>query len=527
MEDKLKNILTDPRDFKTALSLITNISKSYKILFIGLTGSTAHGTATENSDLDFSIVYAIPSMNFSHLKKDIFGVNVVRLSEDFEKLDKNFLNKHRDITFQVDDNAFNKCLDENLVLTIKYNRINKEELKFDCEAKEIRHLVSQLPDASVLELFNLPEEAIVYKDPLFEPFLKNKDLFLGLDSKKPFLNYSYMQIAKMLNDNKKFNIDPETFEIRKSPLEYISVLTDNGKENLVEWLTKNRMHQKFCGVVPIPHNHDKLIGFIKYHFNTSIFDLVYLKLSKTLKTNIASDKVSYWRLLSTHLSTQLQLLSAAGHNTNLDKTSGSQYRYSITYGLFYDWNAHKRFNDSSLTPEQMAVLKNKYKGTFKGFKGIMKESDGELISNEIRLSSIPKNDKLLALMVYDKNGYSTYCKDYKNYFEWVKNRNVDRYKLNLEHGQNGDTKNAQHAIRIIETYLEVLSTGKLRVLRAERRQFYLDIKSGKYPITDILEMCNGLASQIEALYESNPANLPETGDYELLKSLITDLRNAL
>jgi phosphatidylethanolamine-binding protein (PEBP) family uncharacterized protein len=61
---------------------------------------------------------------------------------------------------------------------------------------------------------------------------------------------------------------------------------------------------------------------------------------------------------------------------------------------------------------------------FKGYKGIIKEDEeGNLVSNELRLSSIPKDEKLVAIVVYDKNAYSEYCKTYKDYWSWNKNKN--------------------------------------------------------------------------------------------------------
>ncbi|MDR1202252.1 MAG: nucleotidyltransferase domain-containing protein [Tannerellaceae bacterium] len=69
-------------------------------------------------------------------------------------------------------------------------------------------------------------------------------------------------------------------------------------------------------------------------------------------------------------------------------------------------------------------------------RGICSDNDG----NEVRLSSIPKQIEPLALMSYNKDGYSTYCKDYTQYWEWVEKRNETRYRNTLEQGKNYDTK---------------------------------------------------------------------------------------
>lgn len=84
-----------------------------------------------------------------------------------------------------------------------------------------------------------------------------------------------------------------------------------------------------------------------------------------------------------------------------------------TYALFYD-NTYKRHL---------------------GYRGIMNE---ELTSNDIRLSSVEKGEEPVITILYNKDGYTKYCKDYKEYWEWVEKRNDDRYQTNQEHGKGYD-----------------------------------------------------------------------------------------
>ena len=43
-----------------------------------------------------------------------------------------------------------------------------------------------------------------------------------------------------------------------------------------------------------------------------------------------------------------------------------------------------------------------------------------MTSNDLRMSSIPKSEIMkYEILIYNKDGYQSYCKDYKEYWEWV------------------------------------------------------------------------------------------------------------
>ena len=95
-----------------------------------------------------------------------------------------------------------------------------------------------------------------------------------------------------------------------------------------------------------------------------------------------------------------------------------------------------------------------------GFKGIELEN-----SNEVRHSEIPKEYPLEAFLFFNKDGYSTYCKDYKEYWEWVEKRNPNRYNDNISHNQNYDGKNMMHCLRLLDTAIQVAETGTIDLVR--------------------------------------------------------------
>jgi uncharacterized protein len=124
----------------------------------------------------------------------------------------------------------------------------------------------------------------------------------------------------------------------------------------------------------------------------------------------------------------------------------------------------------------------------------------------------------------NQDGYSKYCKEYKEYWEWIEKRNDDRYNTNQQHGKNYDSKNMIHTIRLLQTAEQILKTGKLNI-RVSNREELLDIKAGNKEYDDLLEMADGLIASIESLYES--CTLPETPDVEKATRVLIGIREEL
>ena len=78
-----------------------------------------------------------------------------------------------------------------------------------------------------------------------------------------------------------------------------------------------------------------------------------------------------------------------------------------------------------------------YYGEGKGFEGVIKGP----VSYEVSLSSIPKNEIQQCILYVNKDGYSTYCKEYREYWDWVEKRNDARFENTQKHGKNYDSKN--------------------------------------------------------------------------------------
>jgi uncharacterized protein len=151
------------------------------------------------------------------------------------------------------------------------------------------------------------------------------------------------------------------------------------------------------------------------------------------------------------------------------------------------------------------------------FRGVMAHDQ----ANDISLSSIPKDLEPLAVMSFNKNGYSTYCKEYREYWEWVDKRNDARYQNTLSHGKNYDAKNLMHTFRLLAMAEEIAREGAIRVRRPDR-DFLWQIRSGAFDYAELVAMAEDRIAQMDALYARS--DLPETPDLEKINETLIWVR---
>lgn len=155
-----------------------------------------------------------------------------------------------------------------------------------------------------------------------------------------------------------------------------------------------------------------------------------------------------------------------------------------------------------------------------GFNGIIRKA----VSNELALSSIPKGQPMAAVLSFNKDGYQTYCREYRQYWEWVEKRNEARYANTLSHGKNYDAKNMMHTFRLLDMAEEIAREGIIRV-RRPNRDFLLDIRSGRFGYEQLVQWAEERMARIEALFERSA--LPEIPDMEKAGRLLVEMREEL
>lgn len=94
-----------------------------------------------------------------------------------------------------------------------------------------------------------------------------------------------------------------------------------------------------------------------------------------------------------------------------------------------------------------------------------------------------------------------------------------RKHLVLEHGY--DAKNAAHLIRLLRMSIEFMADGVLRPYRTDDAGELLDIKRGKWPLTEVKKLADDLFSRARAARDQSP--LPEGPDRPGAERLLVEI----
>jgi hypothetical protein len=143
-------------------------------------------------------------------------------------------------------------------------------------------------------------------------------------------------------------------------------------------------------------------------------------------------------------------------------------------------------------------------------------------ANDVSLSSVEKGITPITVLNFNKDGYSSYCKDYKEYWDWVEKRNDIRYENTIDHGKNYDAKNMMHTFRLLNMAEEIATEKMINVKRTDR-EFLLGIRSGKFEYNDLVKMANEKIIRIDELYDKS--DLPDQPDSIQAEQLLVELRS--
>jgi hypothetical protein len=152
-----------------------------------------------------------------------------------------------------------------------------------------------------------------------------------------------------------------------------------------------------------------------------------------------------------------------------------------------------------------------------GLRGIV----SGLSANDVLLSSVAAGLEPLAVMHFNKDAYSIYCREYREYWEWAGERNEERYRNTISHGQNYDAKNMMHTFRLLSMAEEIALERRVIVHRDDR-DFLLRIRAGEFAFEELMARVEEKMGRIEELFDK--CGLPETPDVELAESLLVRIR---
>lgn len=187
------------------IKFIDDKCKGAKPLFLTIRGSQAYGTDTPTSDIDYGGVFILSEADILADKK------IVQINDD-----------------------------------------NNDIIIF--ELSKLMEMLS-VSNPTALELINTPDDCILYKDPIFDIILDQKDKFITKICSKSFTGYAVDCVRKAKGQNKKQNWKKEKVT-RKTPLDFCYFLSGDKSILLTTYLDSLNIDQKYCGLSKIAHSRD-------------------------------------------------------------------------------------------------------------------------------------------------------------------------------------------------------------------------------------------------------------------------------
>jgi hypothetical protein len=156
----------------------------------------------------------------------------------------------------------------------------------------------------------------------------------------------------------------------------------------------------------------------------------------------------------------------------------------------------------------------------KGYKGIIQKEN----SNDVSVSSVPKDEAPIAVLTFNKDGYTKFCRDYNEYWDWVAKRNKARYETAISHGKNYDSKNMMHTFRLMGMAKDIALKHEI-VVRRPDREYLLEIRAGKYEYEKLLQRAEQDILELQKLYAGS--NLQDKPDEQRVNDLLVTIREQL
>jgi predicted nucleotidyltransferase len=155
-------------------------------------------------------------------------------------------------------------------------------------------------------------------------------------------------------------------------------------------------------------------------------------------------------------------------------------------------------------------------------KGVIR--DDQIVCESIPLSD--EHDRYSGLLLYNEQGYEAAVRNWKNYWDWRKERNEHRYKSQEAGEIDYDSKNMLHCMRLLWSGENILKYGEPIVkFSGDKLQILQDIRNGKYDYETIMEIVESKMEELKSLVDVS--TIPHSVNMKAISALYDDLRSMI
>ncbi len=354
---------------------------------------------------------------------------------------------------------------------------------------------------NIIELLWLPQEAILFKSPIYEDLVSHRDWFMSTRAKHTFGGYAYSQVKRAKGINKKGNsvskyVNDNGIRILRMLLNQpANLLTRVSQSELNGMWIRRVFGGDFVGFlkkenVPWDENDKDLCKF-KGCFDTMLdamgVAMTIPDVTQMLPPNF-SDFVYWYRNDSNGFPFRKCSFKEDISNYDASRVEG----LTNLYRLYHNHDGKGGFIDEL------------------GMNVIVKSIDKEReVSDFAGVVSICLEE------------YQRARKEYESFWEWMNNRNEARYTNDWDSEGQVDWKNLMHTMRLLLCCKSIAETGipKVRFYEKER-EYLLNIRNGVYSYNDIMDEVDRLMKEVDGLFEKS--KLPRSANIKAINQWYKD-----
>jgi len=314
----------------------------------------------------------------------------------------------------------------------------KEDIKYYSLDKFLRLAMDCNPN--IIELLYVPENSLFETSPVYQELQKERRRFISQKAKHTFSGYAFAQIKKCRGNGKKAN----------SIKRYVS------PEGYYQWALKYKESPDFV-IQKMGKN------FVRCLNEKKLFDGI----------SVCPESNEWERMLPNPINSYIhQYIDVNGCPFRPVKFKGDINIFDI---------------------EKIEGQKNMYR-LYRNGSGFIKA--GNIVSASIDKSR-EQND-FAGVISIDEDNYKKDHNDFESFWEWMCNRNEERYATAWNDEKTVDCKNLMHCMRLLLSGKNIAKYGEPLVrFEGVDRDYLLSIREGYEDVDKVLEKCDKMMLELE------------------------------